>query len=110
MNFRILFRLLLLSFLLFCIWVYFANRELFRQTLPLSLKLPKVTILFFPPSGIRVDLLMFFTFLLGLFTSAIFLGPWLWRSWRSQRELMAKIRSLRLKSSLAGSSHPNERE
>jgi hypothetical protein len=26
------------------------------------------------------------------------LGPWLFRSWRSQRELIARVRSLRLKS------------
>jgi hypothetical protein len=97
-SLRGLFRLLVLGFFAFFLWVYFANLELFRQPLPLALHLPKVTVLFFPPKGIRVDLLLLFSFLFGAFVASLFLGPWLFRSWRSQRELIARVRSLRLKS------------
>lgn len=101
-------RILLLLLLFFFLWVYLANRALLTQPLPLSLRLPKVTILFFPPQGIRIDLLLLCSFLTGVFASSLLFGPWLWRLFRSQRELAAKLRALRLRSRIQGEEHPSE--
>lgn len=95
-------RILLFLLILFFLWVYLANRTLLTQPLPLSLRLPKVTILFFPPQGIRMDFLLLCSFLAGVFTSTLLFGPWLWRLFRSQRELVAKLRVLRLRSKVEG--------